>query len=439
MFKSKKERYYKKKICLYENILKNKEFGVVCDLKTILKKFKVYAPPDKKAYGLNEDGTLTITGIASTTNEDLDGEIITPDALQSLERQVVGLNLHLDHNHNYEGGIGVITEAEIQDNSLRITAIVLPEYAVSILQKLNIGMNMGFSIGGIPVINSGNSRVINDFVLLEVSLTLLPANWDTYGTVETKAEVKSKCLTGACHYILKSKNKSDTMSEKDFETSTPVDENIKQELVNIVNEAVINLKPVILDELRGELGVLVQDVVAQALVDVLPTIEEPVEEFACNEEPIGAKASDEETVPEEEVPVEEEKDATEETEEPVEEETVPEEEVPVEEEKEITAVPQPSEVPVDGVPASPEDVEYVPSEPPLETPTYVLDSKAIADQVVAEVFKKLSNNRKTSTSTSASTGSKLKAVKKSQLQPTKQNRFLDGEKRDKFGRNRKYI
>lgn len=412
-------------------------------MKTILKKFKVYAPPDKKAYGLNEDGTLTITGIASTTNEDLDGEVVTSEALQSLERQVVGLNLHLDHNHNYDGGIGVITEAEIQDNSLRITAIVLPEYAGSILQKLSLGMNMGFSIGGIPVINSGNSRVINDFILLEVSLTLLPANWDTYGTVETKTEVKSMCLTGACYHILKSKNKSDIMSKKDFEQSTNVDENIKQELVNIVNEAVINLKPIILDELRGELGVIVQDVVAQTLVEVLPQVAEPVEEIP-NEEVVGF---DGEELVEEEEPVEEvkaeEEEAPEEVpveetpapaEEPVEEEK---EEEPVEEEKEITAAPQPSEVPVDGIPATPEDVEYVPSEPPLETPTYVLDSKAIADQVIAEVFKKLNMDRKATKLTS--TTSKLNTVKKQQLQPTKQNKFLDGEQRDKFGRNKKYL
>ena len=411
-------------------------------MKTILKKFKVYAPPDNKAYGLNEDGTLTITGIASTTNEDLDGEVITPEALQSLERQVVGLNLHLDHNHNYDGGIGVITEAEIQDNSLRITAIVLPEYAVSILQKLSLGMNMGFSIGGIPVINSGNSRVINDFILLEVSLTLLPANWDTFGTVETKTEVKSKCLTGACYHILKSKNKSDIMSKKDFEQSTNVDENIKQELVNIVNEAVINLKPILLDELRGELGVLVQDVVAQTLAEILPQIAEPVEEVPV-EEVVGF---DGEELVEEEEPVEEVKaEETEETEEPVEETPAPEEEPveeeepeePVEEEKEITAVPQPSEVPVDGIPATPEDVEYVPTEPPLETPTYVLDSKAIADQVIAEVFKKLNMDRKATKSTS--TTSKLNTVKKQQLQPSKKSKFLDSEKRDKFGRNKKYL
>ena len=250
------------------------------------------------------------------------------------------------------------------------------------------------------------------------------------------------CLTGACYHILKSKNKSDIMSKKDFEQSTNVDENIKQELVNIVNEAVINLKPIILDELRGELGVIVQDVVAQTLVEVLPQVAEPVEEIPT-EEVVGF---DGEELVEEEEPVEEvkaEEEAPEEVpveetpapaEEPVEEEK---EEEPVEEEKEITAAPQPSEVPVDGIPATPEDVEYVPSEPPLETPTYVLDSKAIADQVIAEVFKKLNMDRKATKSTS--TTSKLNTVKKQQLQPTKQNKFLDGEQRDKFGRNKKYL
>ena len=413
-------------------------------MKTILKKFKVYAPPDNKAYGLNEDGTLTITGIASTTNQDLDGEIITPDALNSLERQVVGLNLHLDHNHNYDGGIGVITESEIQGNSLRITAIVLPEYASSILQKLNLGMNMGFSIGGIPVMNSGNSRVINDFILLEVSLTLLPANWDTFGTVETKSSVESKCLTGACHYILKSKNKSDKMSKKDLDAPTPVGDDIKQELVNIVNEAIINLKPVILDEIRGELGTLVQDIVSQTLVEVLPQVQDPagmegyseeeVEEVAVEEETVEQKATEDEATEEEPVEepveeevVEEEKEATTE-EEPVEEEVV-------EEEKEIT-----DKIPIDGIPANPEDVDYVPSQTTISDPTYnvLLDSKALADEVVAQVFKKLNMNRKKATKSTA-TSSKLDKVKKETLKPAKKNKFLDSDKRDKFGRNKKYI
>ena len=395
-------------------------------MKTILKKFKVYAPPDNKAYGLNEDGTLTITGIASTTNQDLDGEIVTPDALNSLERQVVGLNLHLDHNHNYDGGIGVITESEIQGNSLRITAIVLPEYASSILQKLNLGMNMGFSIGGIPVMNSGNSRVINDFILLEVSLTLLPANWDTFGTVETKSSVESKCLTGACHYILKSKNKSDKMSKKDLDAPTPVGDDIKQELVNIVNEAIINLKPVILDEIRGELGTLVQDIVSQTLVEVLPQVQDPAGMEGYSEEEVEEVAVEEETV--EQKATEDEATEEEPVEEPVEEEVV-------EEEKEIT-----DKIPIDGIPANPEDVDYVPSQTTISDPTYnvLLDSKALADEVVARVFKKLNMNRKKATK-STTTSSKLNKVKKETLKPAKKNKFLDSDKRDKFGRNKKYI
>ena len=175
-------------------------------MKTALKEFKVYAPPSIKAEPtLNKDGTLTITGVASTTNQDLDGEIISEKALASLKDQAVGLNLHLDHNHDYNGGIGAITEAFIQDNTLVITAKVLKDFASSIRDRLKLGMNMGFSIGGIPIIKNSRSNIIDDFILLEISLTLLPANWDTFGTVETKGLVESNCLTGACHYILKEK------------------------------------------------------------------------------------------------------------------------------------------------------------------------------------------------------------------------------------------
>ena len=48
-------------------------------------------------------------------------------------------------------------------------------------------------------------------------------------------------------------------------------------------------------------------------------------------------------------------------------------------------------------------------------------------------------NRKKVKKSTGGTKSKLETVKKSQLIPTKQNKFLDGETRDKFGRNRKYV
>ena len=423
-------------------------------MKTKLKKFRVYAPPDVKSYGLNEDGTLTITGIASTTNEDLDGEIVSPDAMESLAKQVIGLNLHLDHDHSYKGGIGAITDAQLENSSLRITAVILPEYAEGILERLDLGMNFGFSIGGIPVIDSLNSRVINDFILLEVSLTLLPANWDTFGTVEvTKGLVESRCLTGACHYILK--EKSDNMSRKDANNPIEVTDEIKQELVNIVNEAVYNLKPQILDEIRGEMGTLVTDVVTEVLPQLLPP---EVKEADIEDEEVIEEAEDEEAIEEfdaeqvieeetdevEEVSaeppieVEEEKAATEEEEEEVETKATEDEEVEdetvVEEEKE-------ADKPIDGT-STDEDAEYLETTETADGPKVIVDVKAIAAEIVKEVkrdlYKELAGKKSTKKATKSK--SKLnKYAKTKSKRAKKNNSFLDSPERDHLGRNRKYI
>lgn len=438
---------------------------------TKLKKFRVYAPPDVKSYGLNENGTLTITGIASTTNRDLDGDIVTPEALESLARQVVGLNLHLDHNHHYDGGIGVITDAELLESSLRITAVILPEYAKGIQERLELGMNFGFSIGGLPITSSMDHNQINDFLLLEMSLTLLPANWDTFGTVESKGIVKSKCLTGACHYILKEfKNEdlSDKMQSK--EKPLEISEDIKQELVDIVNEAVYNLKPQILEELKGEISTIVENVVTQIVPDALPVdkevdeeiSEEPEEEIVENDEEIveeekeaevpvndeevadevETKSEDDAEIEELEQTIAEEAAAADsEDTEVVKEESEAETEEVVEEEKDITGVEEEAEV------------EYVESG---SAPKVIVDVKSLTEDLAKEiassldlkeltaeitkdveerVFKNLNKQRKVKKSPS---DSKLKQYQKEVKKPTK-TKFLGGKKRDEMGRNRKFL
>ena len=395
-------------------------------MKYVLKEFKVYAPPLGKATTLNKDGTLTITGVASTTNQDLDGEIISEKALKSLQTQAVGLNLHLDHNHDYNGGIGAITEAHIEENSLVITAVVLPEHAKSIQDRLKLGMNMGFSIGGIPIIKNSRSNIIDDFILLEISLTLLPANWDTFGTVESKNLIESNCLTGACHYILTEKSKkqkSDTM-EKAKQSGKVIDDATKQELVDIVNEAIINLKPMILDELKEEMVKLVQEVVATALGDVVPKAIDEIKAEAVPQPPV-----EEEEIPTEEKAEEvEEEEVVEVAEKADDEEQIPPVEEVVEEEKEV-----PSKVPVSGIPANPSDVGYAQTTQTITAPTYTIDSKAVAEQVLAEVWKQLDAHRDT-----VQKDTKLEEYRTEQKIATKR-RFLDTETRDKFGRNKKYL
>ena len=434
-------------------------------MKTKLNEFRIYAPPDVKSYGLNEDGTLTITGIASTTNEDLDGEIVSPNALESLAQQVIGLNLHLDHNHHYDGGIGVIKDAELENSSLRITADILPEHAEGILERLSLGMNFGFSIGGIPVINSMNSNVINDFILLEVSLTLLPANWDTFGTVETKGLVESKCLTGACHYILKEK-RSNTMSKKDLNEPVEVSDELKQEFVNIVNEAVYNLKPQLVEDIRGEISGIIREVVTEVLPELLPTETKEVEDEIIEEsedeieEFDVAENIEEETDEVEEVtaepPIEEEPEEEEEVEvkaaedEPEEEEIVEEEGTEKEEavEPEDDVVDEEKDA-ADGqkepVVESPKEEE----EPAAETenvPKVIVDVKELKEDIIKDIKSNLYDEmvkefklKQFKPVKSTKTKSKLNEYKKSQTAPKKKSSFLGSDERDEYGRNRKYL
>lgn len=420
-------------------------------MKTKFKQFKLYAPTriKTKAYELNEDGTLTISGVASTTNEDLDGEIVSPSAIQSLQKQAVGLNLHLDHNHEYDGGIGAITEAVVENNELIITAVVLSEYAKGIKERLDLGMNFGFSIGGIPVVNNINPQIIEDFILLEISLTLLPANWDTFGTIESKGVVKSNCLTGACHYILK--NSSDIMrKEVGSENNVFTEEEVK-EITDIVNEGFANKEAVIVDEFRDEIRPLVQEMINEEITGQVQQIvisyldelfpEDEVEylEAEVDEEVISESAVEDETVDETTTEEVEEKAETDVVEEelPVEEkaEEVPEDDEVFDEPLEIN-VEKELPIPEEGADYVPEDVvgDDVPTTVVEAKPNeVVIDEKSI-NMIVDRVFKKLNASR------NASKKRKSKyALYKNAKKTKKENKFLDSEKRDKFGRNKKYL
>lgn len=457
---------------------------------TKFKQFKVYAPPSTKQYSLNDDGTLTITGVFSTTNEDLDGDIVSQRALASLQKQAVGLNLHLDHVHTYEGGIGVITDSYLQENKVYITAVILSEHAPSILERLNLGMNFGFSIGGIPVVNNINPQIIDDFVLLEISLTLLPANWDTFGTVEAKGIVKSKCLTGACHYIIKN---SQNIMKKEFQEDIDSNE-LRQIIINYVNEAFANKEPVIIDEFKNELQPIVADIVTEQVTPIVqeivvnyldelfPAEEEPVEEeefveAEVDEEVVETSEVDEvieesvEEEPAEEPAAETEEEPTddndndddvvekaedeeieeavpeevEEKEAPAEEEVIAEESVESEAVEEVFDEPLEIEIEKE----EPVEDEVIEEETSEEVDEIIIDEKAI-EEIVNRVLakkeeaekvkvKKANDAKKVKKVKIGKKQSKLNAYQKSTKKASKNNSFLNSPERDQFGRNKKYL
>ena len=261
------------------------------------KQFQVYARPQidaTKSYTLNEDGSLTIEGIASTTSKDLQDDIVAPQCIESMKQQLLGgLNLHGDHWYGlFDGVIGAIKEVIPTDTySLRIKAVILPKYAQDIKDMLDIGVKLGLSIGGrvteYITLEDGGWEIL-DIALREISLTAMPANWDTYGTITTsKGLVKSTCLTGACHAIMKNEvmnmTKEETIKDETPEVLT------KQDVIDLINESLVSTKEEILNDtvqvVSKQLDKIVKDAIASALAEKATNEEEQEEEEQEEEKP----------------------------------------------------------------------------------------------------------------------------------------------------------
>ena len=290
--------------------------------------YRVYGMPiEAKSYDMNDDGTLTITGIASTTNKDYANEIVSPEVIKSLAEQAVGLNLMLDHNRHYDGGIGAIVNAWVKDDNLWVEAKILSEFAPGIKERLDIGMNFGFSISGFPKKQrTPEGILIVDYDLKEITLTYMPMNWDTFGTIEYKDQnlVASNCLTGACNHMLKSTTDGETMEKKDKpieeEPVEPIDKKDNAGLTDeqlsqvkdIMNEVVAELEPRIVDNLRPELERIAdtaasktaQEVADRVIAELKATTE--VQETEEKELPEDDETDDDETTEPEVIETEEE-------------------------------------------------------------------------------------------------------------------------------------
>ncbi len=227
----------------------------------------------------NENEPLVIEGIISTSSEDLYGDIVTPEALESLKKQAVGLNVFLDHKYDYDKVVGVIKNVELKGKDLYATVEVVEEYTPDIRKKLKLGVNLGFSIGGVAERKKTNENIITDFNLIEVSLTALPANLDSYGTVTEKGVTVGTCLTGVCSKMLKQSETMETQQEVKQEAIT------KEDVIGLINEAIAEkeeaIKQEITDGIKSEIDAIVEEKLGEGSEEgetkAVELKEEPVE------------------------------------------------------------------------------------------------------------------------------------------------------------------
>ena len=152
------------------------------------KVLKLYVPIESKdAHGDEEEG-LTISGHASTNDEDRSGDIIVSDAW----KKSGALDNYLKNPvilayHDPSRPIGKAVEHSVDDNGLKITAKI-SKAAGDIIQLIKEGILSAFSVGFIvkdaDFDNKSGIFLIKELELLEVSVVSIPANQNALFNIE---------------------------------------------------------------------------------------------------------------------------------------------------------------------------------------------------------------------------------------------------------------
>lgn len=216
------------------------------------------------------------------------GDVVTREALESLSKQLVGLNVFLDHKYYYDKVIGVVKSSELTDDKLYATVAVTKDYQEDIKSKIEFGVNLGFSIGGFADRDKINTNLISDFNLIELSLTPLPANWDSYGTVTSKGVMVGNCITQLCYKMLKSENMTENTPQDNNEEILTLDK-----VKDLIDEAITEKEEQITADIMSNIQSQIDDAVNAKLKEyeentpepVEPTTEEEADEKAMNEKP----------------------------------------------------------------------------------------------------------------------------------------------------------
>ena len=217
-------------------------------------KFNVFCPSiEKSVDSTSED--LILEGVATTTGVDLEGDYMTRDCIKSLKEQILPLNVHMSHKKETKDVVGsVLDVVKTDDDTLKIKFVVLPSYKDFIKELLDYGVNLGLSIRGkaIDYVKTDTGLKVNQVKLLEVSLTPLPANCETFGTVKKIDEsITSQCFNGACMQLVKSMSTEQESKEEKFDDSEDVSLG-EQKVIDLINEAFSNFEDRIIKYLESE-------------------------------------------------------------------------------------------------------------------------------------------------------------------------------------------
>ena len=241
--------------------------------------FKVYCSTNlnefKKSIGsdfLEENDELILEGIASSTSMDWDGDYMTQECLEDMKSQAVGLSVLQNHDDGLSDIIGKVLEVKESSADLfKIRFSILPHAREFIKELLDNDINLGLSIGAKALDYEPNEDSnsygwkINKVKLFEISLVSLPANWDSYGSVEISKTfneedmITATCFNGACKQLVKNYKLN---IKKELEDTNDDEDKIvtHQDCINYVNELGISMYDRLLEQISEEIEKIKSDI-----------------------------------------------------------------------------------------------------------------------------------------------------------------------------------
>lgn len=155
-----------------------------------------------------DDGSLMVSGIASTEAVDADGEVVTAEAMRKALPSYLQCGTVREMHQPIAAGRPISAYVD-DDGKTHFTAKIVDKNTV---QKIKEGVLKGFSIGGKLIKRVGNQ--ITELVLKEISVVDLPNNPESFFSVVKFDKPNEHCNDKNCKTHTELDDKEKEKSEK---------------------------------------------------------------------------------------------------------------------------------------------------------------------------------------------------------------------------------
>jgi hypothetical protein len=145
-----------------------------------------------KKFDLESDGSMLVSGIASTEAVDSQGEIITADAMRKALPAYLQKGTVREMHEPLAAGVPVAAHVD-DDGKTHFTARIVDAGTIA---KIKAGVLKGFSIGGKALAKIGNK--ITEILLKDISVVDIPCNPESYFSIIKFDRQVEKCSDSSC-------------------------------------------------------------------------------------------------------------------------------------------------------------------------------------------------------------------------------------------------